>query len=225
MSLARPTNEDEFSYSNLNQKLVESEEEPKKLKFVKSRDKRYVASIMPREPNFIGISYYDVDADELEPCEEGKFIEANKLKFHISLPENNSNMFEKGWAITKNILMNHNVNSFKIIKAGIKMSDEVGQEGKDITIYAYFNPEKDIASWELILKSINQQLIEAGVTPGRKPSGVKKEQKAISGSDYITYRYERKWPTDDICAKIALGKNLADKKTEDSSPSISMSKQ
>ncbi len=166
---------------------------------------------MPMHENFIAVAYYDTDAEEAKPCKEGEFFKNNKLKFHIGLPENDEPMFEKGWNITKDILMNNNVGFFKIINKGLKMSDQIGQEGKDITIYAYYDPDKDLAKWQSILQTINQHLIDAKIPPGKKPSGIKKEERPISGSSYITYRYDIKsWPPEDLCAKITVNQNLAD---------------
>ncbi len=113
------------------------------------------------------------------------------LKFHISLPEDNDILRLKAWIIISDILIDNKINSFKTIQHGERMSKDPNQRGKDITIYANFNPELDIQSWSHILKQITQSLTNEKIPPGfRTPNLIDNPEKPIAGSNYITYRYE-----------------------------------
>jgi len=105
-------------------------------------------------------------------------------KCHISIHPESSNI-EQAWNIVKDILIEHEVSSFKIVAPTKKLDDE--RAGCEITIYQFENPEKH---WLHILRMIEQALIEHDIEP-RKSHGEDKYHdvdKRLTGSNYITYR-------------------------------------
>lgn len=172
--------EDDFSYPRINQIL--SNKKPPSHIF-----QEYVAMMQGLNKNFI--FFMPREENTKTPCAEGKVFALLGLKFHISLVETDKDLFLKGWDITRKILLNEKL-TFKVVRDGIKMSATKGQEGKDITIYADYNPEKNTNDWHRILLQITEQLVAANVPPGYRPSGSKeKPEGVISGSNYLTYRY------------------------------------
>jgi hypothetical protein len=186
----------------------------------------YEAQVIATNKYFIGL--YQAESVGT-PTTEGKLLKAFGLKFHVSLPENNKEKFSAGWDIVKNILIANNVRSFKIIRSNFKMSDDPDQAGKDVTIYSNMNPEKDASQWASILQEITAKLTAANIPPGYKSQGSQKHlEKAIEGSNYITYRYHDElgiltkqpklkflsikqrddfWPKNDLISKIKINVN------------------
>lgn len=109
-----------------------------------------------------------------------------RLKFHISLPENEPELFSAGWNIIKTILIQNEVGLFKIVRPGEKMSSTPGQAGKDITIYAYDDKQRSIPQWCEIFESIIEKLVRRGIPPGYRV----KNDEYIDTTCYISYRYE-----------------------------------
>ena len=96
------------------------------------------------------------------------------------------------------------------------MSDVPEQRGKDVTIYAGYNPNMSLSDWRKTLQKIEQQLTAEKIPPGdRSPGFGKKPEKPMSGSHYFTYRYEhelypeRGWPEEDFCAREGFGITVA----------------
>ena len=221
---------EDFSYKNLNTKYYENPSHDKaKIMFDFNNIEYAVTANTPKYFFNFGQTYKILEEDKVA---ETQILEW-KLKFHISLPEqekkfswypfgtinsnekisNNKkiNAYEKGWNIVKRILIDNQVASFKVICAGKKMSEIEGQAGKDITIYAYQNPDKTIKDWEKIIQEITEKLVNAGINPGYKVEDNKnKFELAIKGSQYVYYRYEnnKKYKKDeDPCEKIEINVN------------------
>ncbi len=151
------------------------------------------------------------------PSNVGKFFSEYGLKFHISLPEDDPTQFSHAWSVVFDVLAKHDIAGFKVIADYKKMSDIEGQEGKDVTIYADHNPEKTLEQWQELLQELTMALTKANIKPGYRPSGtVEKPEKPVSGSNYITYRYENEyyekvaaWPKrDPIVSKTEYGKRI-----------------
>lgn len=150
--------------------------------------------------------------------QEGNVFEEYGLKFHISLPENES-LRGLAWDLVKDILIEHQLVQFKVVRSGYKMSDVHGQAGKDITIYAYKNPEKNLQEWQMILQKINDDLSNAQIPPGAKVQGTVNLPE-VSLSPYISYRYDleggnrkrklnkeiklKNWPDYDYCENLKI---------------------
>lgn len=148
----------------------------------------YVALILPTNKAFIGFT--NVAFERTEPSPDGKIFKKYGLKFHISLPEMPSEDFSLGWDIICSALLAHQVASFKVIKPGLKMSDNPDQRGKEVTVYADANPEKTVYAWAKLFNEITQALTVAKVPPGyRALDTPKKPEKILSDSNYVTYRY------------------------------------
>src|SRR5688572_21349085 len=71
----------------------------------------YIATINPKNKDFVMLA----SLADYEPVKgEGEIFKDYGLKFHISLPENNKEMYAKGWQIVRDSLIEAKVNSFKI---------------------------------------------------------------------------------------------------------------
>jgi hypothetical protein len=167
----------------------------------------YGAFILPGNRSFIG--FQRGDDPEGQPSQEGHIFKEYGLKFHISLPEFNLEMYKKGWNIVRNTLFYHKVQSFKVIMPGKKMSDDLGQEGKDVTVYIDAEPSRTVEEWKIVLEDVTNRLAQEGISPGYRPPGTAaKPEKPIKGTNYVTYRYENKkeesWPEFDPCEVIAV---------------------
>lgn len=118
------------------------------------------------------------------------------LKLHVSLDTHPEGNIEKGWEIVRNILMENDVNYFKIIRPEQlkKSSNYLEDPGREITIYAFREndcqfdggkPSTDhVKRFEKIIEEITCKLAEAGVQPAALP----KKDTAIEGSNYISWR-------------------------------------
>ncbi len=116
------------------------------------------------------------------------------LKFHVSLPEDNPEHYAQGWDIVCAIGTENKL-SFKVIRPGLNVSDSPLQRGKDITIYAEINLEKNLADWKNIIQTITETLARAEISPGYQPvSSDEKTEYLVTGSHYISYRFEKKEP-------------------------------
>lgn len=67
--------------------------------------------------NFIAIVR---DTRSERKSENFRFIQLHKPKFHISIKEDS---IEKGWNLVKNILIGNQVNHFKVVKPGVRLSE------------------------------------------------------------------------------------------------------
>jgi len=127
---------------------------------------------------------------------------------------------EKGFEIAYDILIKHNIALFKVMTPEnldqiVKLPEEfpVSQLNKQITIYASANPEKSLQDWQNIFTEITEAYQENGIKffpnevllreleryyqkNGEQPSPKELEdnrhrsEKRISGSDFISYRYD-----------------------------------
>ncbi len=125
------------------------------------------------------------------------------VKFHISLPEADKTEpgsdFAKGYRIIVDILFKHRIASFKVIKPDhFFVEGNYQQRGKDFTIYCKGNAELNLQSWQAIMTEITEALVRENVRPGYRPelqtdrmSDYHRDDKAITGSNFITYRIER----------------------------------
>lgn len=183
-SLQPEAEQDELSYASLNNFFDNAK--LKKTPAVKYVGECGITSI--RRDSFIAFAY--VGEKELPGTEEGRLFQDIGLKFHISLPEcRDAELdFNRGWVVVRDIL-NANQASFKIIRAHVSMSDDPVQHGKVITVYA--TTDKDSAQWQRIFQEITQQLANVKVPPGYRPPGSEeKPERVMSGTNYVTYRFE-----------------------------------
>ena len=93
---------EEFSYANLTQRLLRNRD-PR----VTNVNETYLAMLglegMIGPPGFI---YLGRQGDPpMNFTQEGKLFHEYKLKFHVSLPENDRIQFAAGWNIVKDILI------------------------------------------------------------------------------------------------------------------------
>jgi hypothetical protein len=156
----------------------------------------YRASLTIDSDNFIYFSMEsEIDLfDNVEVIKDsriGQMVCDYGLKFHVSIPEWSDELYNKGFDLLLPFLMEQKV-EFKILKSNLKMSDQTGQAGKDITIYANATPEKSLENWTDLITGITTILVKNGVPPGYLSEGVKqKPESRITGCNYITYRYEK----------------------------------
>ena len=188
-----------------------------------SEDKRYTTWVIPTNKEFIGCCFGSrvmEDPSAIQASPFGEIAKTHGLKFHLSLPEWDVKKFNEGWDIVRNTLMKYGVVSFKLIRPELTMysDSDVGQAGKQITIYANENPEFTLAQWQNILQEITQKLVVAGIPPGYRPPFIKPEgapkgskpEIAIEGCNYCSYRYydekhdKVNWPAGDPCSTIRV---------------------
>lgn len=102
-------------------------------------------------------------------------------KLHIAIDDTDPENVASAWDIVKDILIEQRIAESKVIKQGKSFVHDEMQCGKQITIYQFFNPERN---WSFIINSIERRLLSAGIrsvpfSPTDKP---------IPDSHYITYR-------------------------------------
>lgn len=165
---------------------------------------RGMSSTLMASENFIVVGLHESRRVSTEPTKAGNSFRRHGLKFHVSLPEDDGPespatrvRYARGWNIVKNILMAHDVFSFKVAHRDVRMSGGNGsQRGKDITIETRLNAEKTVQDWQTILTEITEQLVAAGIPPGYETTRTgRRADRAIPGSRYISMRYEKSVPT------------------------------
>lgn len=179
------------------------------------KDEKYTIAFSPGKRNFIQFFLKEHYPDRIrgENLEIDIFTD-HALKIHINLPEEDEEMYRKGWQVAVEILTRNNVNSFKFVKRGKLMSSDEGQEGKDITIYVAgdiknVKDKNEITGWESILNEINLELINANVPVGKQPPGTdSKQEKYFNHFKHICYRYEKDDPKWDPFEEIKFIKTL-----------------
>ncbi|MFA6408970.1 MAG: hypothetical protein WCW01_02175 [Gammaproteobacteria bacterium] len=141
---------------------------------------------------FPGGAFYEMQKESVE-----SYQNKHGWKFHIALDDSRpqgsaiSPNIAKGWDITKQILMNHGVQGFKVVRPEIPplgLSKPV-QGRKQITIYAETEtPQRSPAEWAKIFDEITMKLIDAGVQPKLPFTG--EVDQHVAGSSFFTYRNE-----------------------------------
>lgn len=102
-------------------------------------------------------------------------------KLHVAICDTVVGNVARAWNAIKDILIEQRIAESKIIKPGVSFAHNLEQSGKQITIYQYYNPERD---WDMIINQIEQRLRMAQILPATfSPT-----DKRISGSAYISYR-------------------------------------
>ncbi len=124
-----------------------------------------------------------------------------RLKLHVSLPEpmdaNDTQNREIGWRCVAELLMKHEANHFKIVAAPYKMS-EVGEPGRDITIYIFEDASGLASSLERVIElavKIETVLDRAHLPLGPRPNFEQESrrtdgERAIPKLRRVSYRYE-----------------------------------
>lgn len=191
--------EDLLSYEALNQKLIRGDSPEKNVLhngyFAKDNKKGFIELMAER--------------NMAESCEEGDIFGKCNLKFHISLPETDRELYAQGWDIVKDIFIAEEVVYFKVAHEKSRMSksklsgeEEGSQRGKDITIYASCNPEFSSQDWLRVIKKVTIALANEYIPPGYET--IKEGERAdepIKGNPYCSYRYENKKPAEDLIAR------------------------
>lgn len=127
---------------------------------------------------FIKLSYFGTDPrfSAKPPFAKGGW------KLHIAIDDVIPGNVARAWNIIKDILIEERISTSKVIKPGESFVDDVTQCGKQITIYQFFNPERN---WGVIINEIEGRLLSAGIVPAPEFSPT---DRPIIGSRYITYR-------------------------------------
>lgn len=185
----------ESKYENMTPEEIWTRLESKKMKPIKPTGIQYRATL---GDSTISDQFFVIRRNVPILVKEGNapdkaFLVSNRLKFHISLPEDK---YAEGWDVVMPILIAREVVLFKIPHQGESMSSQKGQYGKDITVYADKNPNYGIEDWQEILTQITDALVKAQIPPGYKTARTETESKRfdneITGSKYISYRYDTK---------------------------------
>ena len=155
-----------------------------------------------------GSSGFSVDSPPREKSPFGNSISRHRLKFHVSIPEEDHELKKRAFDLLIPIMMRYEV-SFKFLRESLKTYNDPLQAGKVITIYTKDNLDKNKEAWERLIYEITSTLVQNGIPPGYRvgfnaPAKVKPERK-INGSNYVTYRYESiKWPNPDPVEDIRI---------------------
>jgi hypothetical protein len=214
-----------FSYENLNKTLIRERQ-----KMIQDDETCYCAKlgdgiIAPK--GFIILAYTGEPSSTAKTA-EGSIAQKYRLKFHISLPEWDRTNYAKGWDIVKDILIENKIEFSKIAHEEIRMSQgsDNSQQGKDVTICAYYHPEKDGNFWFNIAQRITEELTRNSVCPGYATleTGDRADTR-LNGSNYITYRYEKALPAtvSDFCTKanIIVANQALPKQSMESTDTVS----
>lgn len=112
-----------------------------------------------------------------EEKEEGKL--GYGWKFRISIKNYKDNL-KNGWNVVKDILVDYEINSFKLYMDELELSK--AQKGKQITIYAFDNP--NFNKWEELFTRIEKKLREMRIISDQPVQS----DRRVPGSNYISYR-------------------------------------
>lgn len=126
------------------------------------------------------------DAIDLPPLRLMRPEEQTGYKFHISFDMEGDNIY-KGWSVVLPILAKYGIKHFKVAPDGFDEANKK-QRGKEITVYAFDNPEIKKETWAKILKEITYELMIHNIKPGPFPSNPDRKDREIKGSKYISYR-------------------------------------
>jgi len=132
---------------------------------------------------FIGFGYVGEDPHFTPPAEtliEGK-APSGGWKLHLAIDDTIPGNVAKAWNAIKDILIEERIVECKVIKKELSFARDMDQCGKQITIYQFFNPNRD---WGKIINQIECALLRNDVRPGRFSPG----DQPIQGSRFISYR-------------------------------------
>lgn len=159
----------------------------------------YTASHFPNQ----GFYFLGKDADEIKYGDNFD-VQTRCLikgwKLHISIDDNNmeSGNLEKAWKVIVSHLIWYGVKEFKIVDNDSRkyMQNGKGQEGKQVTIYAYKNHFL-VEQWQNIIQSIEQGLADQHITSGPTPKSRNKYQEGqdetvICGSHFFIVYLKKK---------------------------------
>ncbi len=105
-------------------------------------------------------------------------------KLHIAINDSVNQGVEvaRAWNIILDILIEQRISMSKVIKPGVFLTHkDKAQAGKQITIYQFFNPNRD---WNLIINQIESRLRDSNIAQGQ----FSLTDRPISQSRYISYR-------------------------------------
>lgn len=164
-----------------------------------------------KESSFLHFDTSHLEEEKTQPSDVGRLGLLYGLKFHISLPEKDRGAFRKGCNIVIRSLTQHRILGFKVIRDHERMSETVGKEGKDITIYVKFNTSNTVKDWVVLFNAIMKEFLENSILPGYKILGsyvrLLSDYSLLSAADrlrvdrhadverrvnnYLYYRYEK----------------------------------
>lgn len=118
--------------------------------------------------------------------DDQQFVSTNNApggwKLHIAIDDSVEGNVALAWDQIISILIAQRIAESKVLKPGELFTHmNQTQSGKQITIYQFFNPNRN---WNLIANQIESRLRNASIVPGR----FSLTDKPIVGSQYISYR-------------------------------------
>lgn len=158
-----------FSYTNVvGNKTLEDDPNPLSTNFFSRHDPKKV---------FIDFSYI---GERFAPAAEHA-KQKGGWKLHIAVDDRAPGNLVLAWNLIKDILIDYRLAQSKIIKPEVSFMSDPLQCGKQITIYQYYNPDRD---WNRVINDIERTLRHNNVAPGAfSPTDA-----PISHSLYIAYR-------------------------------------
>jgi hypothetical protein len=127
-------------------------------------------------------------------------------KLHISINDKGLANLIKGWNLVKNILIDNEIKTFKVIKPNQNLCDDAIQCGKQITIYQ-FRDERTLQFWQELIEKIEAELTQAGVEPDKKAP----IDEPIFESHFFSYRSDEGESGKYISSKDAKSFNPSNK--------------
>ncbi len=144
-------------------------------KRLSDEDFTFGSQIDPRK-EFIGFGYIGDDS-AFRPTVRAP----GGWKLHIAVDDRDSENIAQAWDVIKDILIEWWIVESKVVKPGISFASDAMQCSKQITIYQFFNPERD---WQAIIQEIELRLTRAEIRSGQfSPT-----DKPITNSRYTAYR-------------------------------------
>lgn len=106
-------------------------------------------------------------------------------KLHVAIDDRNLENLSRAWNLIVDILIEQRICESKIIKREVSFWNNASQCGKQITIYQFYNPNRD---WNSIINQIESRLC-TGDEYGEIPRGqFSPTDRLIPESRYISYR-------------------------------------
>lgn len=172
---------DPHSYGNIRElddvKAIFTYSTISKSKFIVDPSASFSSSI--NDKSFINFGYVGDNPAVLPP--PGASSIHSGWKLHLAIYDADGDNVAKAWDALKDILINYRIAESKVIKPGISFSQDPIQYGKQITIYQFYNPNRD---WARIVNEIETALRLNDI----RPAACSPSDKRIPGSNYISYR-------------------------------------
>ena len=108
-------------------------------------------------------------------------------KFHISIDDSSEDAVKHAWDCLFPILIKHQIALTKILKIKKGKNDDIQQNifrGRQFSIYANRNSEKEVEEWKSFFEEVTLAFLKNKINPGY----INPACKQVKGSNFISYR-------------------------------------